>query len=145
MFGDDWDNTNAWKVILDIDQDLLKFTSLWLEYAQFEGGFLLQKEPYAVEGNLLTYIAPGGMFLDDTTVFGVRAKQQWNDKWSTWERYWKADPDDFGVLETDNFTFAVGYQYSPAIYFELAYDKLDSDGYGWDDNDLIRFQTVVNF
>ena len=141
----EWDNTSAWKVILDVDQDLLKFTSLWLEYAQFEAGFWLQNPSYGVNDALLKYISPGGLFLDDTTVYGVRATQQWNDKWSTWERYWVADPDDYGPAETDNFTFAVGYQYSPAIYFELAYDVLDSDGYGWDSDDLIRFQTIVNF
>jgi hypothetical protein len=144
-FVGEWDNTHAWKAILEIDQDLLKFTSLWLEFAQFEGGFLLKNQPYAVNDELLKYIAPGGVFLRDTNVFGVMATQQWNDKWSTWERYWVADPDDWGDAETNNFTFAVGYQYSPAIYFELAYDVLDADGYGWDSDDLIRFQTVVNF
>ncbi|MDR1509242.1 MAG: S-layer protein, partial [Synergistaceae bacterium] len=141
----DADNTNAWKIILDVNQDLLKFTSLWLEYAQFEEGFWVNNQPYAVNDGLLGYIAPGGMFLEDTTVFGVRAAQQWSDKWSTWERYWVADPDDWSDAETNNFTFAVGYQYSPAIYFELAYDVLDSDGYGYDSDSLIRFQTVVNF
>jgi hypothetical protein len=141
----EWDNTNAWKVILDIDQDLLKFTSLWLEYAQIEGGFFLNNQPYAVNDALLEYIAPGGFLLDDTSVFGVRATQQWNDKWSTWERYWVADPDNYPMAKTDNFTFAVGYQYNPAVYFELAYDVLDSDGYGYDSDDLIRFKTVVNF
>jgi hypothetical protein len=146
----DWGSTHAWKAILDVDQDLLKFTSLWIEYAQFEGGFFIQNQPYEVNDALLKYIVHGGipnggMFMDDTTVFGVKATQQWNDRWSTWERYWKADPDNYPQVETDNFTFAIGYRHSPAVYFELAYDVLDSNGYGWDSDDMIRFQTVVNF
>jgi hypothetical protein len=146
----DWGSTHAWKAILDINQDLLKFTSLWIEYARFDGGFFIQNQPYAVNDALLKYIVRGGIpnggvFLDDTTVFGVKATQRWNDKWSTWERYWKADPDNYPQTKTDNFTFAIGYQHSPAVYFELAYDVLDSNGYGWDSDDMIRFQTLVYF
>jgi hypothetical protein len=144
--GDDWvDNASAWKLILDVDQDLLKFTSLWLEYGQLKDGFQLTNEPYAFgEGHLnVKKISNAGT--SDVTVYGARANQQWNEKWNTFERYWHAEFDDIRVNDgIDNFTFGVGYQYTPAVKFELAYDLLDGDGY-YDDDGMIRFQTVVNF
>jgi len=36
----DFGNQKAWKAILDVKQDALKFTSLWVEYSQVDNGFM---------------------------------------------------------------------------------------------------------
>ena len=33
------DSPKAWKAVLDVKQDLLKFTSLWLQYEQVDNSF----------------------------------------------------------------------------------------------------------
>lgn len=90
--------------------------------------------------------------LQDMDVFFVRATQNWNDKWKTFERYCKYDMDNFG--DAKEWTIGVGYQYSPNLYFELSYDDIDlsSDNnpslpFGkksYDDNQ-IRFRTFLTF
>ncbi|MDR3166054.1 MAG: S-layer protein, partial [Synergistaceae bacterium] len=70
------------------------------------------------------------------------ASQQWNDKWDSWLRYSWADYDNGGE-EFNQIGAGIGYQLNPAVHFELAYDYAEYNN-GSDDN-LIRFQTVVNF
>ena len=80
----------------------------------------------------------------DTDVFFARAEQQWNKKWSTFERFAKYMPD--GADSYKEWTVGVKYQYTPALSFELAYN--DQDGRRGDpgyDNKQIRFRTLLNF
>jgi hypothetical protein len=136
------DSANAWKVILDVDQDALKFTSLWLEYAKIDNNFLLDNEPYAYNSNGLNVAGIGDADSTKSVIFAA-AKQQWNDRWSTFERYVNVDFDVDGIDDATNWTFGVGYQYTPAILFQLAYDSID---FGDDlDDHLINFRTYVTF
>ena len=148
----DVDDPKAWKVALDVSQDVLKFTSLWVEYAKFDEGFVLQNTPYAFNDEV--FVAPGvkdmlkaNPVLQDMNVIFVGAKQKWNDKWHTFERYAKYDMDNVG--DAKEWTVGVGYQYSPNLRFELAYNDIDvSDDAGWGfnyDNNQIRFRTYLTF
>jgi hypothetical protein len=147
------DSTNAYKAILDVDQDTIGFTSVWLEYAHWDEGFIVRNvnvtddyvAPYA-------YDAYGASVLanwqgQETDILFARLDQQWNDKWSTYERYLSAgfDYSDDAV----NYTFGVGYQLNPAVSFELAYDYVDwgegDDNIKTDDDSIIRFRTYVSF
>ena len=126
------DSPTSWKAILDIKQDLLKFTALWIEYAQQDNK--MYNNPF-----------------DNGTaeIWNIIANQQWNDQWSTYVRYWRADWDNQNVDDTENWTVGVRYQYTPAIQFKLEYDTVDygtnGDGlYSGDDN-IIRFRTTVTF
>jgi len=48
--------------------------------------------------------------------------------------------------DTTNYTFGVKYYYTPAVSFELAYDKIEnSQTIAGDDDHLIRFRTHVVF
>ena len=72
------------------------------------------------------------------------AEQKWNDKFATFQRYLDVTYD----LETfasshKNWLFGMRYMYTPALQFELLYDKIDADN-GYDD-DMIRFRTSVSF
>ena len=139
------DDPKAWKAILDVSQDVLKFTSLWVEYAQFDQGFYIDRSPWSFSDVLWPGDISAGVTLpDDADVLFVRAKQKWNDKWSTIERYVKYDIDNF--WDAKEWSVAIGYQYSPNLYFELAY--ADMDGSFFDpnyDNNQIRFRTLLNF
>lgn len=137
------DDPKAWKLALDVSQDVLKFTSLWVEYAKIDQGFILHNNPWSFSDVVWPEYTEWKA-QDDTKVLFVRAKQKWNDKWSTVERYVKYDMGMGG--DAKEWSVAVGYQYSPSLYFELAYADMDGR---WDnpnyDNNQIRFRTLLNF
>jgi hypothetical protein len=151
------DDGNAWKVFLKLEQDLLRFTDLQLEYGEIDNNFVLWNEPYSFGGNSLLQAARARDAYNGTTtkLYGVKAAQQWNDKWDTWIRYYHADFDIWRLQpgfsdDVDDFGIGVGYQLNPAVHFELAYDKIDygrANGPGTFevDDHLIQFQTSVSF
>ncbi|MDR3254437.1 MAG: S-layer homology domain-containing protein [Synergistaceae bacterium] len=136
------DSANAWKIILDVDQEALKFTSLWLEYSQIDNNFLYTQDPYAFDNVGILNNKPWEGD-SSTSVLFVSARQQWNEKWGTFERYVNADYDNRNIHDATDWTFGVDYQLNPAVLLELAYDSLD---FGDDQDDhLIRFRTFVTF
>mgnify|MGYP000117038065 CR=1 FL=1 len=155
------DDPKAWRAALAVDQDVLKFTSLWVEYAKIDEGFMMHNNPwsfsdivypgeftgYKEEITKDTEYANHFGVQEDTKVLFVKAKQKWNDKWSTIERYVKYDADSDDAKE---WSVAIGYQYSPNLYFELAYADMDGRFKGGKvddtyDNNQIRFRTLLNF
>jgi len=142
----DWLDADAYRVYLSVDQEALGFTSLWLEYANYEEGFYLNNNPYA-----WTYSDPVSTFVYDispvvpveTTVYNVLAKQKWNDQWGTYARWLKMEFDGVSQEYTE-WTVAVDYWYTPNVVFELLYDKYDADNLVADD-DMIWFRTTVFF
>lgn len=149
------DSPKAWKAILDVDQDVLGgFTSLWIEYAQIDNNFLFMwADPYAWGAGysgvtVSKYLAGTGMgvTVGDTNVLNIVAKQQWNEQWWTYVRYINAD-GDFDPFDYSGWTVSVRYNYTPNMFFELGYDKIDNDAMdanGFDDN-VIFFRTFVSF
>jgi hypothetical protein len=168
--GDTWsdvysggldDSANAWKVIIDVDQDVLKFTSAWLEYGQIDNNF--------ARFNTGTHVTFGGMggqtanvagnfdpqfvtYSNSTKLYGVHLDQEWNDKWRTFARYFVADYDTVDLDDTKNWSLGVAYRVNPAVEFELAYDSIDygnsatnnESGIIGDDH-MVRFRTFVTF
>lgn len=140
------DSPNAWKAILDVKQDALKFTSLWLEYAKLSANFALANSAYDDYG----YDVVNGTFsaVNDRTVWAIKAEQKWNDKWTTFARYVKAEQDN---SNNDQKLWTVGakYYYTPALSFELAYESLDRDvnnlGAALTDDSVFRFRTHLKF
>ncbi len=153
------DSPKAWKAIVDVKQDALKFTSLWLEYSKWDASF-------ASQNSFLNYVeGPGAGYYSDgvvpfitrpdrnseLTYIHVGASQKWNDQFTTFLRYVNVDYD---VANSPNFTdvtsymFGVRYYYTPALFFELLYDKIDySETVNWTkpDDNMIRFRTQVAF
>jgi hypothetical protein len=133
-------------VYLSVDQKALGFTSLWLEYADYEKCFVTLKDPYGwVAGSNLGE----RLFAGDSKVYNVLAKQKWNDQWGTYARWLKVETDGLDQDYT-NWTVAVNYWYTPNVVFELGYDKYEDaydvvkDEYKTDD-DMIWFRTTVFF
>ncbi|OUO90389.1 hypothetical protein [Cloacibacillus sp. An23] len=148
------DSPQAWKVILDLKQDLLKFTALRFEYMQIDNTFFGPNDPYSWEADSATgasimdnfeYADPEGT----SKLFYVRAEQKWNDKWSSYLQYRMVDYDTDWLDDAQNFGIGVTYQYTPAIAFRLAYDHVDygdDNIAGYSDADhVFQFRTSINF
>ena len=147
------DNAKAWKAILDIKQDALKFTGLRFEYQQQDNNFVGPRDPYSFgkdAANAATIAANMPINNNTTKFFFVYATQKWNDKWSSYLRYQHADFDTTGIDDAKGYGVGVTYQYTPAMAFRLAYDNVD---YG-DNNGrcamngkdhVVQFRTTVNF
>ncbi|MDO4988832.1 MAG: S-layer homology domain-containing protein [Synergistes sp.] len=150
------DSPKSWKAILDVKQEALKFTGLWVEYGEEDANFFGNN--YVIGSGSYEY-GMGDFAANRYRVVGtdskvkylnVTADQQWNDKWSTYLHYtgMKFDLDNM----EDSYTWGVGvrYQYTPAIQFKLEYAQTDFGDEGhknkyFGKDKLIRFRTTVNF
>ena len=142
------DAPEAFKVILDIKQDVLKFTDLWAEYAHMDAGFIAHLNAYTYAdtvwpNDFTDYMEQND---EDVDIIFVRAQQQWTKKFKTFLRYVNYDADD----DATEWGVGIGYQYTPALYFELGWTdmdgRFDADGVDGDyDNQLIRLRTLFNF
>lgn len=155
------DSPSAFRAILDVSEDAFGFTSLWLEYASADASFYLIDFAGCNEGggpydNYGAPVAPGlakgsPWQSVETDVLFARLNQTWTDKWSTFQRFVDVSHDaGGGDLDVTNMTFGVKYQYTPALYFELAYDDLDYGddlvGTGdFEDDSMIRLRTHLKF
>lgn len=154
------DSPSAYKAIIDVSQDVLKFTSLWIEYAKLDPNFHVMYQPWSAFGADLVPALDGNPVNNvfDTDVIFVYLKQKWSDKWATYERYgqFSHDPEAYagltGSYDITNWTVGVQYWYTPTVMFELAYDDVSYDD-GWADNidpkykddSLIRLRTHIFF
>ena len=146
------DSPTAWKAVLDIKQDLLKFTGLRFEYMQHDNTFIGVRNPYsfdAITGNAAN-ITDNMPWNDGTSdLFFIYAEQKWNDQWSSYLRYQQADFDTDGLDDAKGYGIGVTYQYTPAIAFRLAYDEVDygdNNAQGFNDKDhVFQFRTAINF
>ncbi|NLC40363.1 MAG: S-layer protein, partial [Clostridiaceae bacterium] len=155
-----WDDSpKMWKAILDINQNVLKFTNLWVEYAHADGTFAIRNHglQYGQEFN-----GPGFQGFNrldairdnnEMKYLLVVAEQKWSDKWSTFLRYADVKYDNQNIVagkaadsESDHTVWTVGarYMYTPTLQFELLYEKLDADWDEFDDN-VVRLRTSVSF
>ena len=161
-------NNYAFKVILDVKQNVLKFTDLWVEYNQYKNGFGANNGA-AGYGTGVNCYAMGSsapevgvqwarpINNESTKIFFIKAEQKWNKKWSTFVR---ATIANFGTDDYDNakeWGLGVKYKLNPAITFMLAYDRVDygekrdgaicvsGDGFAKGIDQVIMFQTDVKF
>jgi hypothetical protein len=155
------DTASAWKVIVDVKQEALKFSSVWLEYGQIDNTFARMQANYGAigEGANLLWNRPYRWNENTTKVYGIMAGQQWNDKWRTFLRYFAADFDTVGIDDATNWTVGVAYRVNPAVELELLYDSIDYGGFTnaagnlvnggpggrVDDDHIIRLRTFVTF
>jgi len=154
------DDAKSWKAILDVKQDALKFTSLWVEYAQEDNWFGGNNDQdWEAKYTLGTYLQAGVLNVrphnDQTTKYlFVKAEQKWNKKFGSFLRYTRADWDTAGQDTATEWGAGITYQYTPAIAFMLAYDSVDygkgGTSYGTGDvlegkDNLIIFRTTVRF
>ncbi|AFM22517.1 putative S-layer protein [Acetomicrobium mobile DSM 13181] len=158
------DSPNAYKLVLDVSQDVLKFTRIWLEYAKIEPYFRTAIQPwdtfFAVEVTPMLS-GPAVANVWEREIVFVRLEQKWSDKWSTFQRFgqYNHDIEDYAShayggrreFDVSNWSLGVQYWYTPNVKFELAYDNVDYDD-GWQkfdedlkDDHLLRFRTHFFF
>lgn len=139
---------NAWQLALDVKQDVLKFTSLWVEYAHFDENFRAWTDgPWDAFGATVTGTELGRY---DNVLF-IKAEQKWSDKWTTFARYLQGNArynllNGVDTDNTKNWSLGARYFYTPGVSFELAYDKIENSGsYKDNDDHLLRFRTHISF
>ena len=147
------DDANHWRAIIDVKQEALKFTSLWLEYGQYDAGFFTPQGISTIfpsEAKVITdAFTNSASVLADTKYWRVVLGQEWNEKWATHLFYYgykvengkgneDAKPSEFGL--------GVQYKLNDATTMGLNYvhAKNDLDGDDTKDN-IIRFRTAISF
>ena len=167
------DSATAWRAVIDVKQDMLKFTSLWLEFDQVSRGFYMPTGTRALFNNYdwaareLEGPISGrsGVVTYYLNLWRVAAQQQWNDKWATFGYFGNVTAADVNRDVAGNWVdgtitqwgVGVAYQYNPNVLFGLAWEQVDfSDdwNFGVDadgvallrrDPGQIRFRTQVTF
>lgn len=147
---------NFWRAILDIKQEALRFTSLWLEYGHMDNNFTRLGEP-SPYGDFGSDIITNRQFNTRTSrIFGARADQRWNDKWRTFVKYLHIDYDTPGLDDAKQWAIGVAYRLNPAVEFELGYENVDF-GNSWrggaynadttkdTSESIVRLRTFVSF
>ncbi|NLL37176.1 MAG: S-layer homology domain-containing protein [Fretibacterium sp.] len=152
-------DANAYKAIVDVKQDALKFTSLWLEYAHYDGGFVI---PTGVNSLFYDDISRSGLHFfnsvlpTDLSVWRVAGKQNWNEKWSTFFYVAGYNADNLGWnglnwVDAKAFQWGLGilHYYNPNVTFGLSYSNIDwkrnAENTGFADDHVFRFRTHVSF
>jgi len=158
----DWEaddyNSRAYKLVLDISQDLLGFTSLWLGYDFMEAGFMATgggNGGFAPSDEVRAWAF--NRFNYDMRTWRLGAIQQWNSQWRSW--VYVAHHTFVGVrcrgnlINPAGFQWGVGVEYmlNANVGFALNYVRSDFDrqvrrwmGYRRDDH-IIRFRTQITF
>lgn len=142
-------DSKAWHMSIDVAQEKLGgFSSFRAEYLKPDENFRAWTDgPWDAFGAKVTGKELGRY---DNVMF-ISAEQKWNNQWTTFERYLKGSArwNNIGGLATDdtsNWSIGVRHYYTPALTFELAYDKIENSETLKDNSDhLIRFRTHVAF
>ena len=126
-------------------QEALKFTSLWLEYGQYDAGFRALNGGYLFYGGLLQEEYVGA--IADTKYWRVGLGQEWNDQWSTHLFYYGYDIDVLGGIKPAEFGAGVQYKLNDSTTMGLNYMHADNDLPGEDGkkDNVVRFRTKVSF
>lgn len=89
------DSPNAYKVVLNVDQSVLKFTSIWAEYAHFDQGWQFftwdNAYGYTMTSPYNYHFDYSGVYLPltyyvgsfEADVFRAYLYQKWSDKWGS--------------------------------------------------------------
>lgn len=137
---------NRWSVMLDVKQEALKFTSLWLEYGQVKKGFWM---PGGVnDGHFFATTFLGGNGIEyDTKFYRIALAQTWNEKWTTHEFYYGYKLDDTPANQDDMFEWGLGvtYNYNPNVKFGLNFTQADNGAQNDNKDNIVRFRTEVTF
>jgi len=142
---------SAWKIHGFVDQNVLKYTSVYVEYSSFGQGFWLQNDPFAPFGAdvLFAMNNVNNAMCYDTTSFYTKLDQKWNEKFNSYVRYVKIDNDrsSDNLLDqtVSNWSVGVWYHYTPSVAFGLEYDNVDYDNVLLNDDSMIRLQTNITF
>jgi len=161
------DSVQAYKGIIEVKQDLLKFTSLWLEYVHvpqefwfgsggnalfnewdFSGGGYNSSGSAGSSSYATKMLFRNSMLQADLNVMRVAARQQWNYNWAT---FLFATLYDVDIIDAQFYQYGAGinYRLNPSVDFGLTYTGFSYDdtfrGANESSESQIRFRTQVSF
>ena len=154
------DSTAAYRVHLEVKQDLLKFSSLWLEYNHLEQNFVVPTGDGVVGGmfdhdDVITGNA--GLVPYDLDIWRVAGQQKWNDKWTTFftvSGFTLKDAPATVLYSTDYKATLWGlgaiYHLNSNVGMGLGFAMMDwnsdAERFGGKlDESIIRFRTQITF
>jgi hypothetical protein len=134
------DDANHWALMLDVKQEALKYTSLWLEYGQYDQGFYVRSD------NSIFYSPSLGdtQAPADIKYWRIALGQEWNDKWATHLFYYGYKNDVANGTKPKEFGLGVQYKLNDYTTMGLNYIHVDKDD-NTDKDNLVRFRTSINF
>ncbi len=135
------DTANHWAAIIDVKQDALKFTSLWLEYGQFKKGFINRNDSGIFYGGLNKMQQATA----DIKYWRVGAGQQWTDQWATYLFYYGYDVDEATGRKPKEYGLGIQYKMNDYTTFGLNYMHADKDNAADDKDNVVRFRTKITF
>ncbi|MDD3263426.1 MAG: hypothetical protein PHT94_00860 [Candidatus Nanoarchaeia archaeon] len=140
-------NPNAYRVGFFVPQSTLKYTNLWVEYNNWDAGFVLQNDPFAkYSADVVFAVSRSNMAFDErTNAWFGKLEQKWSDTWSTFGRYVLVTQENTVDQKVTNWSVGVIHKYTPSLSFELSYDNLKFENLNKTDDHLIRFKTNVSF
>ncbi len=144
----DSETPSVWKIGATVDQSVLGWTSVWMEY--FVADEYADWANNAIQGAFPVMWKPGAN--EKMKVFGVGLNQKWSDQWRTGLAFRS------GKLDVDNTNndpkgseveFYVRYYYTPNLYFQVNYNSVDynadAEALGNLDGSRVRFRVFVSF
>lgn len=136
------DDANHWAVMLDVKQPALKYTSAWLEYGQYDDGYITRA------GNTIFYspTLKTRQAIGDIKYWRVALGQEWNEKWATHLFYYGYKVES-GNTDYKPAEYGIGVQYKLNDYttMGLNYMHVKQDLVNTDDDNVVRFRTSVTF
>ena len=141
------DDANHWAVIVDVKQEALKFTSLWLEYGQFDKGFITRNKT----GIFYSDLNKTQQAQEDVKYWRVGLGQEWNEKWSTYLFYYGyvrdgAKNNGKDDLKPSEYGIGVSYNLNDYTTFGLNYLHADNDkDEGTTEDNVVKFRTAIHF
>lgn len=149
--GDFVDDANHWAAIIDVKQEALKYTSIWLEYGQYDKGFVTRSDTSLFYGGFLAGIyntnTIGGL-TNDVKYWRVALGQEWNEKWATHIFYYGYNVDVPGGDNIKPNEIGAGIQYKMNDYTTMGLNYIHADrdeDVDTDKDNIIRFRTKVAF
>lgn len=146
---DGYSYSGMWKAIVEIPQEKLKITSLWLEYSRIDHDFVIAN---GVNSLFLTddidskYFNKVNSYITgtDTDIIRVGMNQDWNDKWGSWIYYSYVDFKDVNKL--NNYALGIDYLYNLNVKLSLSGHYFDwNNNIVNDDEWMVKGRISVNF
>ena len=138
------DDANHWALMFDVKQEALKYTSLWLEYGQYDQGFITRTDRQIAYGPMLGDVI-GVQAPVDLKYWRVALGQEWNDKWATHIFYYGYKYDVNNGPKPSEIGVGVQYKLNDYTTMGLNYIHTDMDVDGVDNDDSVRFRTSISF
>ncbi|MBR2209396.1 MAG: S-layer homology domain-containing protein [Synergistaceae bacterium] len=139
----DIDDANHWALILDVKQEALKYTSLWLEYGQYDLGYTVRSDKSIFYSTSISDTSAPA----DMKYWRIALGQEWNDKWATHLFYYGYKVELAGG-DWKPAEMGLGVQYKLNDYTTMGLNYVhvkDANRANEDDDDVIRFRTSIEF